>query len=604
MRLSKTLLPAATLALLLPHAGLAAAPAPLKPAAVAAAPIKPAARPPEPHFNRIHTHEEIVDLLRAYQAAYPRWVKLESVGKSIQGRDLWMLTLQNPETGPELDKPAMYIDGNTHANEVQGADTALYTVDFVLRNYGRLPRVTELLDRAVLYVLPMVNPDGRARWFAGPSTPDFPRTVMMPVDDDRDGRTDEDGYDDLDGDGVITEMRKQVPLGQGTHRLDPKDPRLLVPVEPGELGDYLYLGSEGSDNDGDGRVDEDLIGYVDPNRTWGYDWQPSYVQAGAGPYPLGIPESRAIAEWALAHPNVAAVQSYHNNGKMILRGPGAKAEPVYPAADLKAYDLLGKEGEKLLPGYRYFISWKDLYTVYGSTTEHFYSLHGAIAFTNELYDVPADFDQDGKISDAERMKFNDLLTLGRQFVDWKPVEHPQYGTIEVGGERADVGRVPEGWALEEETHRNNAFVLLHAHHLPRLSMGAPTVRKMGNRLWRLEVPVLNDRAISTVTERARQNKLHRLDLATVAGARVVASGIVDNPWLDQVTLQKHRPERLMVPGVDGLSTRILYFLVEGDGQNGEVTVRYDSLKGGKVERKVVLKETAEKAGTMEKTAAP
>ena len=127
-----------------------------------------------------------------------------------------------------------------------------------------------MLDRSVFYILPMVNPDGRALWFKGPSDADFPRTVMVPVDDDRDGKVDEDGFDDVDGDGYITTMRKKVPLGQGTHKLDPKDPRLLVPVQPGELGDYLELGKEGYDNDGDGRVNEDLPGYVDPNRTWAF----------------------------------------------------------------------------------------------------------------------------------------------------------------------------------------------------------------------------------------------------------------------------------------------------------------------------------------------
>src|ERR1700709_911284 len=102
-----------------------------------------------------------------------------------------------------------------------------------------------MLDRSVFYILPVVNADGRAMWFTGPSNPDYPRTVMVPRDDDRDGKVDEDGPDDLDGDGFITTMRKKVPLGQGTHRLDPKDPRLLVAVQPGELGDYLLLGEEG-----------------------------------------------------------------------------------------------------------------------------------------------------------------------------------------------------------------------------------------------------------------------------------------------------------------------------------------------------------------------
>ena len=555
--------------------------------AEAAEPLTPRGEAPAPGFNRLHDYQGMTEVLRAYARAYPEWVKLESIGKSLEGRDIWLLTVNNPATGPDRSKPAMYIDGNIHANEVQGAETALYTVDYVLANYGRLDRVTELADRIAFYVIPMVNPDGRARWFAGPSTPHFPRTVMVPVDDDRDGVADEDGYDDLDGDGVITQMRKKVAPGEGTHRLHPKDPRILVEPEEGELADYRLLGGEGFDNDGDGLVNEDLVGYVDPNRTWGYFWMPRYVQAGAGDYPLQIPETRSIALWALDHPNVGAVQSYHNSGQMILRGPGAKLQPPYPGPDVAVYDLIGEEGERLLPGYDYMITWKDLYTVYGDTTDHFYNVHGAIALTNELYEVPADLDGDGEVTPEEEMKFNDLLTLGRQFVPWREVDHPQYGKVEVGGERHDVGRVPEGWMLEQEVHRNNAFVLFHARQLPKLSFGDPEVTRLERGLWRLELPVLNDAGIPTVTAMAQKNKLHREDLATVAGARVVASGVVDDPWLDKVRLQEHRPERLMVPGVDAYSTRRLFFLLEG---SGEVTITYASLKGGKLERTVRLEE--------------
>jgi len=553
----------------------------------AAEPIRPQGNPPAASFNRLHTYEEIADLLKGYAAAYPKWTKLESIGKTLQGRDLWMITINNPATGSELSKPAMYVDGNTHANEVQGAEAALYTVDYLLKSYGNLPRVTEMMDRSVFYILPVVNADGRTLWFKGPSDADFPRTVMQPVDDDRDGKLDEDGFDDVDGDGFVTEMRKKVPMGQGTHRLDPKDRRMLVEVQPGELGDWIQIGKEGYDNDGDGRVNEDTVGYVDPNRTWGFSWEPEYVQAGAGNYPLAIPETRSIAMWALAHPNVAAVQSYHNNGQMILRGPGAKADPPYPPQDLKAYDLLGKEGEKLLPGYRYFISWKDLYTVHGGTTDHFFNIMGALAFTNEMYNPPADFDKNGEVSQEELMKFNDLLSMGRQWVEWKPYKHPQYGMIEVGGFKRDVGRVPEGWALEEETHRNNAFVLLNAYHLPQLSIGEATVQKVGDRLWKVEVPVLNDRAIASMAAVAVNGKLHRQDIATVTGGKVISSGLVDNPYLDKIQIQEHRPERLMVPGVEGTSTRTLFFLIQGDG---EVTVNYDSLKGGKVSKKIALRE--------------
>jgi hypothetical protein len=552
----------------------------------AAEPLRAAANAPRPDFNRLHDYDEMVGYLKGWSAAYPKWVSLQSIGKSIQGRDIWLLTITNPATGEASSKPAMYIDGNTHANEVQGGEAALYVVDFALRNYGRSERVTELLDRATLYVVPMVNPDGRAMWFRGPSTPHFPRTVMISIDDDRDGRSEEDGFDDLNGDGVITQMRKRVAMGEGTHRLDPKDPRILRPVEKEELGDYVILGYEGSDNDGDGRVNEDTIGYVDPNRTWGWGWQSMDVQPGAGRYPFSASETRSIATWALGTPNIGAVQSFHNYGKMILRGPGAKSHPAFPAEDVKAHDLIGLEGEKLLPGYKYMVTWRDLYTTHGSTTDYFYRVHGALAFTNELYDPPADLDKNGTVTPEEEMRFNDLLTAGRQFVAWKSVKHPQYGEVEVGGFRQDVGRVPESWLLEEDMHRNALFVLFNAHHLPKLTLGAPRVESAGADVYRVIVPVTNERAIPSMLGIARQNKLHRSDIVTVEGAKVLASGIVQNEWLDQVELQRDRPERLEVSGVDGLSTRKLFFLVQG---SGTATIRYDSLKGGVVTRQFQLR---------------
>ncbi len=553
----------------------------------AGVPIEPAVYPPSVSFNRLHDFEEVTEILRGYAAAYPEWIDLESIGTSIEGRDMWLVTLTNPATGPADTKPAMYVDGNIHGNEVQGTEATLYMLDFLLRNYGRLGRITELVDRVTFYLVPVVNPDGRAGWFRGPATASFPRTVMQPVDDDRDGRVDEDGYDDLDGDGVITQMRKKVPAGHGRMRLDPRDPRILAMAPADELGDWIMLGGEGIDNDGDGRVNEDMPGYVDPNRTWGFMWQPSYVQSGAGQYPFSIPETRSIGLWAMDHPNIAGVQSFHNYGEMILRGPGAKLEGRYPAADVRVYDFLGEEGEKILPGYEYLISYKDLYTVYGGTTDYFYRVHGAIAFTNELYDPPVDTDGDGEVTDEERFAFNDLLTGGRQFHEWKPVVHPQYGDIEVGGWTFDANRVPESFLLEEEMHRNAMFVLFHASELPKIRFGDPTIEALGPDLYAVRVPVVNERATPTMLTVARRDRLHRPDLALVEGrdVTVVASGVVEDEWLGKVSLQQHRPERLEVEGVDGRSSRTLYFLLGG---RGEVTVRYDSLKGGTIETTFTL----------------
>ncbi len=162
------------------------------PSVFAVQPLQPEVPPPDPQFNRLYHNDEIVSFLRGYAASYPEWVRLESIGKASEGGDMWLLTINNPATGGELEKPAMYIDGAIHANEVQGTETVLYLIDYMLRNYGRLEPVSELLDRGVFYFVPMVNPDSRAKWFDEASTANYPRTVPVHIDDDRDGRIDEE----------------------------------------------------------------------------------------------------------------------------------------------------------------------------------------------------------------------------------------------------------------------------------------------------------------------------------------------------------------------------------------------------------------------------
>ncbi len=98
----------------------------------------------------------------------------------------------------------------------------------------------------------------------------------------------------------------------------------MVEAPPEEKGEFSLLGWEGLDNDGDGLVNEDPAGGYDMNRNWSWDWQPDYIQSGALEYPFCLPETRAVAEFVIAHPNIAAFQSYHNAGGMILRGPGRR----------------------------------------------------------------------------------------------------------------------------------------------------------------------------------------------------------------------------------------------------------------------------------------
>ena len=172
------------------------------------------------------------------------------------------------------------------------------------------------------------------------------------------------------------------------------------------------------------------------------------------------------------------------------------------------------------------------------------------------------------------------------FKDWEEFDHPQYGKIEIGGYRHDTGRVPEGWMLQEDCHRNAAFVLYHASQLPQIRFGDVGVEKIDKKLWRIRAWVHNDAGIPTVSGIARKNKIHRVDIATLTGAEVISSGIVQDPWLDKVQLQRRRPERLEIETLGGNGRQALFFLVEGDGT---VELEYSSIKAGTIRTRIELR---------------
>jgi hypothetical protein len=381
-------------------------------------------------WDRFYDYDGIVDLCRQLAQSRPDLCRLEWLGESFEGRPMPLLVVSNPATGAEAGKAAMWVDGNVHGNEVQGAEASLYLVWTLLERHGELPEVTALVDERVFYVCPMVNPDGRQAWFAEAHTSSSSRSGRAPVDDDRDGAFDEDPPNDLDGDGELLTMRLRVPPGEGTHRVSPADPRRMesVPREKRrELGaDLALLGQEGVDDDGDGRVNEDEPGEYDLNRNWPSGWQPEWIQFGAGDFPLSHPEPAHIARFLLAHPNVAAVQSFHNSGGMILRGPGTKSrEDLYPREDREAYDAIARDGEAMLPFYESMVIWKDLYEVHGGFVNWCAEGLGIISFTNELWSGNQYFAEQGEggleFADGSerRLKFDDLLLFGETWVDWR-----------------------------------------------------------------------------------------------------------------------------------------------------------------------------------------
>jgi len=543
----------------------------------------PAGRSPQVEiaWNRLYDAEEIYAHLDRLAARWPGMLTMQVIGHSVESREMRVYTLNNPATGADTAKPAMWVDGNVHGNEVQGGEAVVYLAWYLLENYGSNPRVTELVDRSAFYLLPMVNPDGRAHWFAEAHNAHSSRTGVQPTDDDRDGLYDEDPPDDLDGDGNIVMMRKYVP-GEGDFRLDPDDPRVMERVpenDKGIRGDWIFLGQEGIDNDGDGRINEDEVGGYDMNRAWPSMWFPEHVQGGAGPYPLYWPETRCIARFILEHPNLAAVQSFHNSGGMILRGPGAEAYGEYPSQDLRVYDEIGKDGEKMLPFYRYMIIWKDLYSVFGGFVTWTYEGLGILSFTNELWTDEQESPDKRIDGRSERYFFDDHLLMGAGFVDWHPFMHPFYGEVELGGFKKDVGRVPPSFLEEEMLHRNALFCIRHAEALPRVTIREPEVTDLGGGVKAIDVIVANERLIPTRSALARQKRLGVPDVFSIEGAdlEVLAGGIRRDRFRpERIELQEHDPAHLVrEAGLGGRDEERVRWIVRG---RGPVTLHYRAEK--------------------------
>ena len=543
----------------------------------------------EVHWDRYHDYTSATKLLEALAKAFPDRARLVSLGSSYGHRQMWVLTITNFKTGTDADRPAMWIDGGIHANEIQASEVVLYTAWYLLEMYDSVPRVRELVDGRTFYLMPMMSPDSRDAHFYEPNTTHSPRAGQRPIGDAREGaeRDDprDDPRDDLDRDGSLTEMRIRDPNGR--YKPDPDYPELLVPAKPDERGSYTLLGQEQFDRPGEGKVDRAKRTYYDPNRDWPWHWAPQYVQSGAYRYPLSIPENRLVADFIMAHRNIAAAQSYHNAGGMILRGPGVKGDHFEPG-DIGRFDVIGKRGERILPGYRYLNVAEDLYECFGAEIDWLYTMQGVMAITNELFPPSSFYHQkpgSGYLASEEQLhEFNRDLLLGAGIVEWHAVNHPLYGRIEVGGPKKNWGRQPPSFMLEEECHRNMAFSLYQADQMPLVKVQSLDVKQLDGGLTQVSAVIANDRMLPTHADVDLAHDITPPDLVTIEGPtlHVVAGLISPDQFFEQGEEQKHHPATLRLKNVPGLGATYVRWIVSG---GGPYTVRARSYKGGSDERR-------------------
>ena len=481
-------------------------------------------------FDHYHSVEEIEAYLEAAADRYSTLVTLHQIGESRGGRRLLAVDINNPATGAAEEKPGFYVDGNIHGGELLGGEGALHFIDTLLSGYGSDPMITEIVDSTAIYVVPNVNPDGRA---ISVDTAENHRWNIRPFDEDGDGLVDEDPPEDVDGDGRILDIRVQDP--RGPWKVSPDDPRAMVRRGRGDReGPFYQMISEGIDNDGDGKVNEDRIGGVDLNRNFPANW--SGAQFGSGPFPLSEPETWALVNYITGRPNIAAIHTYHTSGGLILRFPTlAEQEWDFPAADLEDYRLIAADGVEAT-GYANYAYEKqsivDLMSPgHGVFNDWASKEFGVLAITTEMW-------RNGfGRGPAARFRWNDEVLGGAGFVDWKPLENPEL--LEVaqqllestgslggpGGERggpgsqqvqqviADIG----GWdrfsvsnppehMIADELERNTRWVLTFAQKVPRVQIVEATAQPVGGDdvLFAIQASIANVGWMPTSTAHASE----------------------------------------------------------------------------------------------------
>jgi hypothetical protein len=401
------------------------------------------------------------------------------------------------------DKPALLILAGAYGPQVSSSEVALRLV----RDLARDPGAAQWLAQRTVYVVPRLNPDateaffGAVRWERTGNDTTF--------DDDRDMAADEDGPDDLNGDGLITMMRVKATDGEWIP--DATDPALMrrADATKGERGIYRLL-IEGRDDDADGQYNEDAVGGTDLSKNFGHNYR--FFSENAGLHPFSADETRAVAEFVSTHDNIAAVYVLGMQDNLIKawegrRVPGIGGNPQGTSAggpftaalpeDNPWFNAMSADFKRLTKWSEGPASAADV----GDPLSWAYFHMGRFAFGSRVWwpgKAPADSARRAPSPDplaAERHDYRWLMANNPAgFVEWQTVKAFMIDgqPVEVGGFAPGATLNPPGRELDSLAARHGSFVRKLVESLPAVVVKGITVTEVGPRLYRIRATVVNE----------------------------------------------------------------------------------------------------------------
>jgi murein tripeptide amidase MpaA len=558
---------------------------------------------PEVSFDRFYRYDELTEILQGWAEERPDLYRLETIGRSYEDREVWLCTLTNFETGPDLEKPAFLIEANIHALEVTGCTAALHLIDRLLSGYGTDDQVTRALDTRALYVIPRLSPDGAE--LALSDRPRFVRSSLRPwpLIDEQDGLFEED----IDGDGRVLMMR--VPDPNGAWKPHPEEPRLMIRRDPvDEGGTYYRMLWEGRIRNYDGvtiKIAPALEG-LDLNRNFPMEWAVEGEQRGAGPYPTSEPEIRAMVQAIVDRPNITGHIAYHTFSGVHLRPYGGYDDEHFPTNDLRAYQLIGEEATKLTgyPAVSVFHDFKyhPKQTIKGSAHDWLYDHLGVISWTTEFWSPQRqagiedynfiDWLRDHPVEDdLKLLRWSDEQLEGKGYVDWHSFEHEQLGQVELGGWDLMYcwGNVPPKF-LEQEIAPHSELAIFHTLISPKLAIRSLEAESLGRDSWLVRLVVENTGWLPTsVTEKAVERKAVReleAEITVPDGGKVI--GGERKSELGQLDGRVHRRSLIWWDSDDATSDRAKVEWVVEAPAGSAVQVEARHQRAGTVRQELTL----------------
>lgn len=111
-------------------------------------------------YKTYYSYVELTRRLESLARRYPHIANLSSIGRSIEGRELWVMRITKESSADVPGKPKFKYVGNMHGDETISRQVLVYLIEYLLKSYGGDQRVTELVNNTDIYIMPSMNPDG------------------------------------------------------------------------------------------------------------------------------------------------------------------------------------------------------------------------------------------------------------------------------------------------------------------------------------------------------------------------------------------------------------------------------------------------------------